>query len=113
MSTRATYRFDSEHACRRSTTLYIHHDGCPSGAALYLYKALSEDVRGGMPERMIRANDDAELTENHELHGDTEYRYTVTGSGAGAAILALAEAFGFSEVVAEVAELTRQAGGAE
>jgi len=85
MATRATYEFESEHACTRRTTLYIHWDGYPAGAALYLYKALSEDVRGGMPERMIRANDGAELTENHELHGDTEFRYTVLGAGPGAA----------------------------
>ena len=36
---------------------------------------------------MIRANDRAELTGDHESHGDTEYRYTIKGVGAGALIV--------------------------
>lgn len=90
MSTRATYEIEGR-------TFYIHHDGYPAGAASYLYnmvKALtnvdatgeSYDIfdhrmrRGGLEFAFIRGNGQAEPTENHDVHGDTEYRYTVTRS---------------------------------
>lgn len=82
MSTRATYQIDSY-------TFYIHHDGYPEGAAMYLYEALKhEDKRSrdyspnaSFADYFIRANNRAELTKSHESHGDTEYHYTVKTSG--------------------------------
>lgn len=77
MSTRATYRFDAGNH-KPGITLYIHHDGYPSGAAgLYMLPAI-EKARGHLtPEAFIRANERAELTRGHDAHGDTEYRYTI------------------------------------
>jgi len=88
MSTRATYEIEGR-------TFYIHHDGYPEGAASYLYnmvKALTDvdttgknfDIfnhrmcRGGLEFAFIRGNGNAEPTESHDAHGDTEYRYTVS-----------------------------------
>tara|TARA_R110002167_G_scaffold9652_1_gene44710 strand:+ start:319 stop:648 length:330 start_codon:yes stop_codon:yes gene_type:complete len=74
MSTRATYKFISNRH-NTDTTLYIHHDGYPSGAAYYFSKGT--DV-----ESFIRNNERAEIIQNHEAHADTEYRYTqITGDG--------------------------------
>lgn len=87
MSTRATYQFGRKYAPR--VTLYIHHDGYPSGAAHYLYRALCHpNARGGFAEQMLRANDGAEITTSHSAHGDTEYRYSVSGNGPIATIKA-------------------------
>jgi hypothetical protein len=92
MSTRATYRFiNARDYGPDEATLYIHHDGYPSGAASYLYNMLIHPNRRGFGvEAMLRANDGAELTESHDAHGDTEYRYDVTGNDAGAQIVARA-----------------------
>jgi hypothetical protein len=82
MSTRATYQFSQSRSrgslSRHSAlTLYIHHDGYPSGGAYYFWSAHHfENQRGGMPTAFIRANDGAELTGGHDVHGDTEFRYT-------------------------------------
>ena len=75
MSTRATYRFKSEY---NDSTIYIHHDGYQEGAAFYFYNAF---VNNGnlTAESLIRGNDKAEITESHQAHGDTEYRYTIGG----------------------------------
>ena len=74
MATRATYEFVSEWSPTRdsyqSTVIYKHHDGYPEGAAQWL-----KNVRTA--EDFIRKNDEAEITESHDVHGDTEYRYTV------------------------------------
>jgi len=77
MSTRATYKIDF-------TTFYIHHDGYPEGAAEYFAAALDPSNRvedrapnASLADDFIRANSRAELTESHQTHGDTEYRYTV------------------------------------
>jgi len=77
MSTRATYQFDSELFGRQ--TFYIHHDGYLNGAAKYFRKAVN--FKGSMPlaAKFFRANDNAEFTSAAENHGDTEYRYEVTG----------------------------------
>lgn len=75
MSTRATYQIDNKY-------FYIHYDGYPSGAATYFYATLTFDnKRGGLAEQFLRANDLAEFTGSHEIHGDSEYRYTLEGSG--------------------------------
>ena len=77
MSTRATYQFDSELFGRQ--TFYIHHDGYLQGAATYFRKAVN--FKGSMPlaEKFFRANDNAKFTSAAKDHGDTEYRYEVTG----------------------------------
>lgn len=81
MSTRATYQIEF-------TTIYIHHDGYPDGAAMYFRNAfqqrLVQDDRAPnatFADDFIRANDRAELTPSHDSHGDTEYRYTVKVTG--------------------------------
>lgn len=74
MSTRATYQINGH-------TFYIHHDGYPAGAAMYLNNAMeftSEAPNATFQDDFMRANARAELTESHEAHPDTEYRYTVT-----------------------------------
>lgn len=71
MSTRATYKFEN-------VTYYIHYDGYPEGAASYFQNALlGSNGRGGLESRFLRYNELAEVTESHEIHGDTEFRYTV------------------------------------
>lgn len=87
MSTRATYQFEAKHCT--TTTIYIHHDGYPEGAADYFYRLLISDARGCMAVRMIRANGGAELTDGHDAHGDTVYRYNIIGTGSEARISAL------------------------
>lgn len=74
MSTRATYRFFRDET---SVTYYIHHDGYPEGAAAYFNAAQvwAKKYSEKIVDAFIRANDRAEHTESHEIHGDTEYRY--------------------------------------
>lgn len=86
MSTRATYKIDG-------VTFYIHHDGYPEGAASYFDAMLKASLEledcgyersryaGGYAEQFLRANDRAEFTHSHEMHGDTEYRYNLDGRG--------------------------------
>ena len=70
MATRATYQFPSING--NKVTIYVHHDGYPSGAA--------EKMDGCIyAEDFIRKNDRAEITESHMVHADTEYCYTVVG----------------------------------
>lgn len=83
MATRATYEI-----C--GTTFYCHWDGYPTGAAqrfAAMVKAMIvadeseidgiERRNGGYAFAFIRGVMDAESTEGHEAHGDTEYRYTL------------------------------------
>ena len=75
MSTRATYRFIPKYkGFKPEITLYVHHDGYPEGAANYLREV-------SCAEDFIRNNPRAELTLNHEVHGDTEYRYNIIELG--------------------------------
>lgn len=77
MSTRATYQIKSDYS---TVTLYIHHDGYEAGAAMYFYNAITfKNQSGTFAEKMIRANDRAEITESHKMHCDTEYRYNIEG----------------------------------
>ena len=89
MATRATYQIDD-------FTFYSHWDGYPSGAAARFWNmvdamtqpetgdrskiAALENRRGGAAFAFIRGNMDAEPTDGHDAHGDTEYRYTVKTS---------------------------------
>ena len=72
MATRATYCFTND---GYMTTVYIHWDGYPAGAATYFQNALDCDQHGCFATKFIRANDRAELTMSHAYHGDTEYWY--------------------------------------
>tara|TARA_R110000822_G_scaffold233008_1_gene364588 strand:+ start:605 stop:940 length:336 start_codon:yes stop_codon:yes gene_type:complete len=76
MSTRATYQFISEWS--GTHTVYIHHDNYPQGAAMYFTDSNSESIYN--VNTFIRNNETAQLTESHQIHGDTEYRYTVEGT---------------------------------
>ena len=79
MSTRATYLFTNNSMAAEDICVYIHHDGYPMGAADYFRKALSmaKSHRRPILEAFIAANKGAQITRNHEVHGDTEYRYTI------------------------------------
>jgi hypothetical protein len=76
MATRATYQFKNQWS--GTHTVYIHHDGYPEGAAAYL----NNDKLGPIHNvnTFLRNNLKAELTESHESHGDTQFRYTMEGS---------------------------------
>lgn len=80
MSTRATYRFIGRER-KPTVTVYIHHDGYPDGAATYFYNMLINSSYGSLATQFIRANDRADITANHELHSDTDYRYDIEWSG--------------------------------
>lgn len=79
MSTRATYGFKNSDGVKH--IIYIHHDGYPSGAACYFWKMLVHPSKGSYATQFIRANDGAELTRNHECHGDTEFKYDLDKCG--------------------------------
>jgi hypothetical protein len=85
MATRATYQINQ-------TNFYCHWDGYPEGAAVRFanmieamtvpadeahWKNCIADRRGGFEYAFIRGVMDAEPTEGHDAHGDTEHRYTV------------------------------------
>lgn len=75
MSTRATYQFKGPYGL--NVTFYIHSDGYLSGAAHYLFQGIVTPAKGGFAEAFFRGNPEAEITASHEIHGDTDYRYTV------------------------------------
>lgn len=85
MSTRATYLFSNTSMAGEDVCIYIHHDGYPSGAAQYLSRAkhLSSRDRRPLLESFIAANKGAEITRCHSVHGDTDYRYFISGTGNG------------------------------
>lgn len=78
MSTRGTYQFKLKHG--PAVTFYIHSDNYPAFAWIYLFRMHMHDGRGGLPSDFIRANPESEITDSHEIHGDTEYRYTMDGA---------------------------------
>lgn len=69
MSTRATYQFIGK--VTGTHTMYIHHDGYPEYAFHYFQGGCTVDSFAEHNE------DRAEVTESHDAHGDTEFRYTV------------------------------------
>ena len=85
MSTRATYQIQTvlrgvyPRLSVRTSTVYIHHDGYPSGAAHYLRNGidLARITERPLLECFIWANARAEMTDSHECHGDTDYRYSL------------------------------------
>lgn len=93
MSTRATYEIGD-------LTFYVHHDGYPAGAAAKFADMIGAmtvsangrgidaiaDRRGGACFAFIRGNMNAEPTESHQAHGDTEYRWKISES-AGALLV--------------------------
>lgn len=78
MATRATYRFINNRTAT-DVCVYIHWDGYPRGAAMYLEKALihATDNKRTLLASFIAANESAEITSSHEAHGDTDYRYDI------------------------------------
>lgn len=92
MSTRATYRIQefTPHE-NRIEYFYIQYDGYPAGAAEYFQKLLvnmeslkeTDPYSGNVKWRPGKAIvafgmlKYAEFTEDHEYHGDTEYRYNL------------------------------------
>lgn len=104
MATRATYQING-------TTFYCHWDGYPTGAAQRFANMVAawtvaepdadryfrggvEDRGGGAAFAFIRGNLDAEPTDGHDAHGDTEYRYTLTASPSAAATIAVEKRYG-------------------
>lgn len=100
MATRATYQIDD-------TTFYCHWDGYPTGAAgrfAAMVESMTQpsakgiepiaDRRGGFAFAFIRGVMDAEPTDRHDVHGDTEYRYTVKTAPDGAATISV-DAYSF------------------
>ena len=89
MGTRATYQFLGQYSdAANALVIYSHWDNYPSGAAANLLSAACEYAKGGRFEprkyrlntiEFIRAVPGAEITESHESHGDTEYRYICSG----------------------------------
>nr|MDA3822645.1 hypothetical protein [Bacteroidales bacterium] len=79
MSTRATYKITTEKRSINPVVFYIHHDGYLSGAIQYIEDAvLHSNSRGTLIESFIRANENAEITESHQVHADTEFQYDIT-----------------------------------
>ena len=74
MSTRATYQITSGFS---TATVYIHHDGYLSGAASYFKDTIDLMRISGrsLLPCFLWANERAELTDCHDAHADTEYRY--------------------------------------
>ena len=84
MSARATYQIED-------MTFYCHHDGYPEYAAVRFARMIAafnvptvddsfreiEDRRGSLMFAFVRGNLDAQPTESHDAHGDTEWRYTI------------------------------------
>lgn len=89
MSTKATYEFTEEQTKRRPPIIYKHHDGYPEGAACWIYNAFKHRHRGAAAG-FLRGNPESELTESHEIHGDTEYRYTIDTTDPAWIVTALA-----------------------
>jgi len=89
MGTRATYQFLGQYSdAANALVIYSHWDNYPPGAGAKLFSAAVEYAKGGRFEprkyrlntiEFIRAVPDAEITESHESHGDTEYRYICGG----------------------------------
>ena len=79
MATRATYKFSSKHAYDGEFYVYNHWDNYLAGAAEHFFQALVHSGEYGLlrAESFIRGNERAELTQSHEVHGDTEYRYDI------------------------------------
>jgi len=82
MATRATYSFERDFN-EQTVTFYIHWDGYPEGAAMYFWNMhKNRHFKGGLADVFIKANPmSAEFTDNHEFHGDTEYRYYTNSDG--------------------------------
>lgn len=66
VGTRATYKWS-----RGAKTVYNHYDNFPTGARRFLMGTRTA-------EDFLERNPTAEITESHEVHGDTEWRYTIT-----------------------------------
>jgi len=93
MSTRGAYQFNSGHDHEGFTTVYIHHDNYPKGAARYFYETLINPSSGNLATQFIRANPNSEIINSHvhdwetmHIHSDTKYQYYIDGNDAGAIV---------------------------
>ena len=77
MSTSATYSFLGKAPAPAATTLYLHLDGDPQGAATYL-RAMFRASEGLSAVAFIRANPLASLVCGHDVWPNTSYRYTLS-----------------------------------
>lgn len=77
MSTPATYSFIGEAPAPAATTLYVHLDGYPQGAANYFRAMLLSDG-GARVEAFIRVNTLADVVSAHNVWPNTCFRYTLT-----------------------------------
>jgi hypothetical protein len=79
MSTRATYLIANRTGQR--VYLYGHYDGYPMGAAERLKQVLTYQYTHprsyGIAETLLRVDENMQITNDHEGHGDTEYRYNI------------------------------------
>ena len=81
MSSRATYLLPSADN-NHQLCFYIDQDGYPEGAAHYFYNMhASKNANGGLAERFLRANAEAQLIHSHEGGTGTEFRYTINHEG--------------------------------
>lgn len=80
MSTRATYQITCDNG--QIITYYIHSDGYPKGAANYFKKMNDCSIENTCyAARFLIANQKAEITISHDVHGDTEFQYTLDSNG--------------------------------
>lgn len=93
MATRATYSFNQLNS-KKKTFVYIHWDGYPEGAATYFYNTIIRPSKGCFATQFIRANDNAELTLDHNSHSDTSFNYDIVGNDLNAEITAYSIKYG-------------------
>ena len=82
MATRAAYEFYNKE--KRIISVYIHWDGYPDGAAMYLNRTLkgsywnfnNQYIFFDFITEFIKLND-GEITAGSEAHGDLEYIYKI------------------------------------
>lgn len=77
MSTPATYSFIGEAPAPVATTLYVHLDGHPQGAANY-FRAMLRADEGIRAEAFIRANTRADLVTGPDVWPNTCFRYSLS-----------------------------------
>jgi hypothetical protein len=77
MSTPATYSFLGQAPAPAATTLYLHLDGDPQGAAYYL-RAMLKAGEGVSAVAFIRTNTLCSLVSGHDVWPNTCYRYTLS-----------------------------------
>jgi hypothetical protein len=77
MSTRGTYRVQNGDWTK--AYFYIHYDNYPEGAACYFKDCLDRMEKNARMDfiKAFMTLEYSELTNDHEAHGDTEFRYNI------------------------------------